>query len=360
MDEFLSHHLHPAETCIICTEPFGTTHHPVSLPCQHIFGAKCIRKWLRKGKGNAGVCPTCRYVVFERKTAQSSFNADSIWKAVYEQPPDRLHALMMEIWSSLQGLWKDQPSGKFSDTDILRQVIIPALKHVARQPSIQRDGTSDPVMDCHNLIVATWNSLGRPNQAGGLAIPFVRLARLMSCASTTLPKWLTTHPRVNRLIWRANSCIGLTERDVKWEFVMEASKLANDRYFPLLHPYTVLVSQSIAHNTQPSTWPERRHEVMNLVVQRCCTKIGGEWPGTPSSQFKDTLVNVHTELSRFQAEKKRMSLRGRDEEQSVVRGLWALARMGVEQRSGVEANTLEEHINGIIGRADGLSGHLQI
>ena len=67
---------------------------------------------------------------------------------------------------------------------------------------------------------------------------------------------------------------------------------------------------------------------MNLVVERYCSKIGVGWKGKPSDKFKDVLVGVYDELRRWQGEKGRMSLRGHDGEEAVMRGIWALAGWG--------------------------------
>ncbi|KAJ4373313.1 hypothetical protein N0V83_003607 [Neocucurbitaria cava] len=326
MDNFLNTQLHPAETCIVCTEPFSSTHQPVALPCKHIFGHECIKRWLKSGRGNTSACPTCRYVVVEKKSPRADFDTSSLWKALCDQPPERLHAFMTKIWSGLQVLWQRHPSGTFSVTEILDQAIIPALIKTARRTDAPNDRNYDPILDCYNLVAASWDSLGRPDSATGLGIPLVRLVRLMSSASTTLPKWLTTNARANRLLWRANACLGISETDVSWDMIMEAATLDDERYFPLLHLYTMLISQSIAHNSHPTPWPTRRHEIMNLVVERCCTKIGGiAWKGKPSNQLKDILVAVYEDLGRYQLEKGKMSLRGNNGEEGVVKGIWALS-----------------------------------
>ncbi|KAF1844259.1 uncharacterized protein K460DRAFT_289817 [Cucurbitaria berberidis CBS 394.84] len=326
MDNFLETQLHPAEICVVCTEPFSLSHQPVALPCKHIFGHECIKKWLKSGQGNSSACPTCRYVVVEKRTPRVDFDTSSIWKALCDQPPERLNSLMMAIWPGLKILWQRHPSGNFSITEILDQAVIPALIKTARRTESPQDRSYDPVLDCYNLVAASWDSLGRPDTATGLAIAFVRLARLMSTASATLPKWLTSTARTNRLLWRANASLGIFELDVSWDFIIEATNLEEEQYFPLLHLYTVLVSQSIAHNSQPTPWPTRRHDIMNLVVERCCTKIGGTfWKGKPSNKFKDVLVAVYEELRRYQLEKGKMSLRGHDGEERVVKGIWALA-----------------------------------
>jgi hypothetical protein len=327
MESFIQSKLQPVECCSICTDPFSAVHQPVTLPCKHIFGYECIKKWLRTGRGNNTSCPNCRAAIYERPHPKSAFDVPSIWKALCEQPPERLHNFMKQVWSGLRILWQRKPDGNFSFTELLDTAVIPALVHTANPDGPRHSRENDPILDCYNLIAASWDSLGRLDTATGLAIPLVRLARLMSSASSTLPKWLTTVPRTNRLFWKANACLDITQPDISWNTVIAASEdIAATQHFPLLHLYTVLLSQSISHSTQPSVWPTRRHEVMNLVVQRCCKKIGGNnWSGKPTNEFKDVLVGVYEELRRYQLDKKKLSLRGHDGEESVVKGMWALA-----------------------------------
>ncbi|KAF2827795.1 hypothetical protein CC86DRAFT_465641 [Ophiobolus disseminans] len=333
MENFISTQLQPVETCSICTDVFSAEHQPVTLPCKHIFGHECIKKWLRTGRGNNAACPCCRLVMYEKQDPKAAFDTSSIWKALGEQPPERLHTFMTKMWSGLQALWQQKPDGKFTITELLDQAIVPALVQTAnsQSPSMARD--NDPFLDCYNLIAASWDSLGRPDTATGLAIPFVRLGRLMSSAGSTLPKWLTTVPRTNRLFWKANACLGITDSDISWDVVMDAYKdLSKTQHFPLLHLYTMLISQGMAHNPQPGSLPTRRHEIMNLVVERCCKKIGGEtWTGKPNNEFKEVLVVVYEELRRYQLEKKKASLRGHDGEETLVMGVWALAGWNVKK-----------------------------
>jgi hypothetical protein len=271
--------------------------------------------------------------MYEKRDPNASFDAPSLWKALCEQPPERLHTFMTRIWSDLQDLWKRKPSGKFSVTELLDKVIIPALDQTASEGGLATLPQHDVLMDCYNFITASWNSLGRPDRATGLAIPLVRLARLISSASTTLPKWMTTVPRTNRLLWTANACLGTTKCHISWDDVIGASQnVASAQHFPLLHLYTLLISQSIAHHAQASGWPTRRHEVMNLVVEQCCKRIGSEgWSGRPSNQFKDVLVLVYEELRKFQLDQKKKSLRGYGNEEEIVKGIWALAVWSVSK-----------------------------
>jgi hypothetical protein len=117
----------------------------------------------------------------------------------------------------------------------------------------------------------------------------------------------------------------MTEGNIDWRYIVEAAKLEDQQYFPLLHLYTVLISQSIAHKEMPREWPTRRHEIMNLAVERCCRKIGGDWDGKASNEFKELLVVVFDELKRHQLDNGKLSLRGHPGEEHVVMGLWGIA-----------------------------------
>jgi hypothetical protein len=331
MENFLNTQLHPSDACNICTDHFSATHHPVALPCKHIFGHECIKRWLKGGRGNTNACPTCRYVVVPKLNRHGSFDVASNWQALCDQPPERLNTFMMKIWSGLHMLWQRKPTGAFTVTSVLDQAIIPALINTALCTNAPEDQRQDSLLDCYNLVAASWDSMGRPDIATGLAIPLVRLARLIASAGAVLPKWLTTNPRANRLIWRANACLPIGEDDISWRYIIEASQQTESPYFPLLHLYTVLISQSIAHYPAPQPYPTKRHELTDLVVERCCTRIGGggaAWKGKPGDELKDILVGVYDELRRYQLEKGKISLRGHDREDAIVKGIWALASWG--------------------------------
>ncbi|KAF2622443.1 hypothetical protein BU25DRAFT_352249 [Macroventuria anomochaeta] len=330
MEAFIKTQLRPVDQCVVCTEPFSATHQPVALDCKHIFGHKCISRWVQDGRGNNASCPVCRHVLVARKNPQPAFDAPSIWKRLCELPLERLHAFMEKLWIGIRDLWKRKPDSKFTISELLEKAIFPALIETGAQAW---SGSHDAFTDAYNLIAASWDSLGRPDRAEGLAVPLVRLARLVSSTATTLPLYLTDLSRTTRLIWKANACLGLTEENISWESIMDVSKLESDRHFPLLHLYTVLISQSIAHKSGPQQpLPTRRYEIMNLVVERCCTKIGrSSYTGKPSNDFKDTLVFVFQELWRYQHEQARLSLRGHAGEETIVRGIWAIAGWPVKR-----------------------------
>ncbi|KAF2683680.1 hypothetical protein K458DRAFT_452324 [Lentithecium fluviatile CBS 122367] len=327
MEDFINRKLKPTESCIVCTEPFDGKHIPVALPCCHIFGHECIKNWLRNGRGNTKSCPFCRRAIFENADPPA-FDTASIWKALDEQPPERLHFFLTDVWARVQQLWRGRLSGNFATAELLDKIILPALLKTA-------DRAANPFMDSFNLLGGSWNSLGRPDRAPGLGEPLVRLAHLMSQSSCVLPKWLTSVQRMNLLFWKANASLTISEDNINWNHIIEAAKLENQRYFPLLHLYTLLISQSLAHMEPPKEWPTCRHGIMNLVVERCCRRIGGDWNGKPSNEFKDLLVVVFEELKRHQLENGKMSLRSHAGEEHVVAGLWAMAmwRRGNAPRS---------------------------
>jgi hypothetical protein len=43
-------------TCTICLESDGLAHEPCKLPCGHVFGEKCIKRW----PDEHSTCPLCR------------------------------------------------------------------------------------------------------------------------------------------------------------------------------------------------------------------------------------------------------------------------------------------------------------
>ncbi|KAJ4288613.1 hypothetical protein N0V90_011850 [Kalmusia sp. IMI 367209] len=316
MENFIDTKLHPTDTCTICTEPFSTKHAPVALSCHHIFGYHCIKNWLRYGRGNTNSCPVCRHLIYPSTTG-SAFTDASIWNTLCEQTTEHIHVLLTALWHRVQKLWVGKLTGTFTTQELLSKVVIPALNKTGGD-------LHGVFLDCYELVASTWNSLGQSDQVRGLAVPLVRLVRLMMQTSSILPKWMTTVPRTSMLFWKANAALGTAAQDVNWAHLMEAAQLANVRYIPLLHLYTVLLSQNIVHS-EPCPFSKRKENAEALVVERCCKRIGGEWGGRPSAEFKEQVLVVYEELRRHQLEEKRLSLRGHEEERAVVMGLWAMA-----------------------------------
>jgi len=325
MEDFIQTKLQPTASCVICTEAFDTSHQPVALRCNHVFGHECIKTWLREGRGNTNSCPFCRYAIYDTDP-EPAFDCHSIWESLCEQPPEHLHDFLSNLWARLQRLWQAKPSGDFSTVDVMQRVVLPALTDTA-------ETHGNPFTDALSLAAASWESLNRPDEPYGLGIPLVRLVRLMSQASSILPKWITTVQRTSMLFWSANAALGLTQHHISWDHMMEAAQLENERYFPLLHLYTVLISQHIAH-TQPENFQQSQRKLIEWVVKRYCEKIGGGWSGKPSGEFKRMLAGVYGSLGKYQVEEKRISLRGHAAEVHVVRGMWATTMWRKEKVGG--------------------------
>lgn len=316
METFIESELQPTEECGICTEAWGDQHRPVALKCRHIFGHQCLLRWLRGGRRNNKSCPLCRDTIYEEETDAVPFETTSIWNALCTQGPLKLAELVERIWSCLKTLRTQHPNRKYTIKQLLDRAIFPTL-------ILTSNGQHNPFEDSYSIIAVTYASLGHPDTAQGLAVPLIRLVKLMEHAWFSIQPSLTTIPRTNALFWCANECIGLEDDSLHWSFLNEACCLENDRYFPFLHLYTVLVSQVVTHHPNAMQWPDLKHERMNLVVARCCKEIGEQWKGHPSNDFKDKLLVVFEELRRHQsAEVRRISLRGSEGEEYIVRGLW--------------------------------------
>jgi hypothetical protein len=327
MEALIDQRLKATETCIVCTEPFSSTHTPVALPCNHVFGHACIKKWLRDGRGNTQSCPYCRHAIISSAISTASneeFTPESVWTALSALPQSHFATLTKHTWAAVQTQWRGRMSADFSISELTDGIVLPALRETCAVYG------SSPFIDALIFVESAWTSLKRAGRSGpltGLTIPFVRLARMMAEASGVLPKWLTSVERVNVLLWNANASLGLGSENIDWDTMMTAATLSptSSHLFPLLHLYTMLISQNIAHSPTPEPFPTCRHEVINLIVERCCRKIGARWTGRPGNEFKERLLYVFVELRRHQCEEGKMSLRGHAGEENVVRGLWGMA-----------------------------------
>ncbi|MCJ1469876.1 hypothetical protein MMC07_008520, partial [Pseudocyphellaria aurata] len=71
------------DPCDICAEEFfGDVHRAVKLPCNHVFGRKCIERWLTPSLNldgasslGANTCPKCRRVFFPQQIQLDSPNS---------------------------------------------------------------------------------------------------------------------------------------------------------------------------------------------------------------------------------------------------------------------------------------------
>ncbi|KAF2265201.1 hypothetical protein CC78DRAFT_543501 [Lojkania enalia] len=294
METFINRQLNPTTECPICLTTFDEHRALVAL------------EWNVEG------CPVCRDNLFahDRPETLSPFTPTMIWNSLCKQAPAQLHIFIRSIWRRLESL---------VDLDILNDTLLPALNDAGTLGQ-----EINPFTQCALLLQALYDGTG-VTTAHSLAVPLIRLARMMEDVFSQLPPYLRNVQRINILLWKANACVGLHDDSIRWDYLNEASTLASNHYFPLLFLYTIMISQSLAHHPSSNHWPKKRHERMNLVVERCCHTIGSDWAGNPSRTFKDKLVIVYEELRRHQCEIGRMSLRGKDGEENIVRGLWQTA-----------------------------------
>ncbi|KAF2647247.1 hypothetical protein K491DRAFT_563201, partial [Lophiostoma macrostomum CBS 122681] len=302
--------LRPVSQCMICQSPFDETHIPVALNCKHIFGQSCLVEWLTNGSGNTGACPCCRQDLLRQN--------NNIWSALTENSDESLQAFLYYLCRFSRTVNGPQISSR----DAYERVIRPALECTAESA-----GQASPFALSRNQLDAAYHQhrLNQAREPGGIAILFHRLTRLSFDAYRIAPLHLRASLPFNNLVWKANVCIGSASAEISWDHLNEASEMGNERYFDFLHLYTVLVSQHLAHEGAKTGWPERRHERMNLVVKSCCHGIGASWIGKPTNKFKDRLALVYEELRRLQLDLGKISLRGGDGEEHVVRGLWQSA-----------------------------------
>ncbi|PVI01212.1 hypothetical protein DM02DRAFT_728058 [Periconia macrospinosa] len=400
--------LRSTSTCGICTEAFSASHPPVALRCTHIFGHKCIKKWLLSRRQNSNTCPLCRSAVFDASVDDGNTNRNSndrgsgigygdtdadLWRALceiaeYEEQHEQEDAMelinefMRKMWEGVCGMSQrhrqshlqketqtkgrnrrrpssssrssscsssslsplpsirkekvdadETTSPSFTAAEYLLNAILPALIHTSSSPdvalpssrSLRRQHQKNRLLflESHNLLHATFLSLNRPSTfTRGLATPLVRLARLLTQCSGVMPRWLTSVARTSHLFWNANACLGGPGQrqieQISWKHIQEATHLTSPRYFPLLHLYTILISQTLVHLPIPQ-------DNVSLILERCCTRIGGSWADSPSTGLKQLCVAVYTELKRCQIEGGAASLRAKTWESDVVRGLWGLA-----------------------------------
>jgi len=52
--------------CAVCMEGYDANHPPIILDCRHIFGEKCVKRWIESGNG---LCPNCRAPLYREDTA---------------------------------------------------------------------------------------------------------------------------------------------------------------------------------------------------------------------------------------------------------------------------------------------------
>ena len=82
--------------CGICQEKYGNVDshpgamdNPIRLPCQHVIGSDCIRRWVSPSEHGKNTCPFCRYIFFSsyQDFEDSLYREMEEWYRATIQPP---------------------------------------------------------------------------------------------------------------------------------------------------------------------------------------------------------------------------------------------------------------------------------
>ena len=112
--------------CPFCIEPYQNSPHserPVRLPCSHVMGRDCLKKWLNSSGANANnnACPTCRAILFERDDELDDDSEDetpppvSQSAAPREQLPEQLGDLRRNVRSYQSGPENTRTQGQYEE-----------------------------------------------------------------------------------------------------------------------------------------------------------------------------------------------------------------------------------------------------
>ncbi|KAF2194577.1 hypothetical protein K469DRAFT_547612 [Zopfia rhizophila CBS 207.26] len=315
MEEFINTKLQPVEVCPICHEDFGTNHVPVTLDCKHIFGHHCLLQWVRSDQVRANTCPTCRDQLFSKSNVG---NNNPHWHSLCQENPIRLAEFVGLLWQHMRHCFKGNFQQAVTDYQLIHNVIRPSLGQLRRSGGAFQQYWA-PVRD-----LPPTGSVTR-----GPYLPLVRLVRVMQDVIDIIPLHVTTIARANMLFWKMNACSYPSARTLVWADLMAASLLAHesDHLFPVLHWFTMVMSQQIFQFYGEYPWASDQNTKERFVTAVCydgVNGIGRHWTSYPGLWFTKSLVEVYEELWRQVRGLRKLSLRGSDWEEPVVRGLWAI------------------------------------
>jgi hypothetical protein len=169
----------------------------------------------------------------------------------------------------------------------------------------------------HDVIAAT-----RGDEPQKMLFPLIRFCYLLWDVHGAMRR--KTSPCINKLLWEGNRCLGIGKPLVQWEDVVEASMLVTGELFPLLHCFTMLLSQALARIALKEEWGEGE----KLERARAMTQeVSVHFEGAPGDEWLIRLAFVVGELKRYQFGIGRVALVGVEKEEHVVRGWWAMANM---------------------------------
>jgi hypothetical protein len=117
-----------------------------------------------------------------------------------------------------------------------------------------------------------------------MAFPLIRLCFLLWDVHNAIKR--KTSPTINVLLWEANRALGTSNPLIQWEDVEDAATLEDSKIFPLIHCFTMLVSQEFARRNLTGPW--MREARLELARKLACESIGPHFEGKPSTQWLES------------------------------------------------------------------------
>lgn len=330
----ISRYVRVSAYCFLCNRPFSTDHAPVAIrACGHIFGYRCLSIILNGGDVDVKAtwsdvsmlapkgaeCPECQVPITHIDSEQRAL---SILRDISSDLPDernKLHAFVEQLRESVA---KEDPDVEPKDyMQFFRRCYTSDGDDILQKALQDAASAGDYFSPFHDAITASRASDPQP-----MGFALLRFCYLL---------WDTHHAMrrkssvsINVLLWEGNRCLGVSNPLVQWEDVEEAAELEDTRLFPLLHCFTMLVSQALARHNLVEPW--LGEERLELARKLACESIGPHFEGEPGELWLVKLVVVVNELKRHQFEMGRRPLAGGSAERSIVRGWWALGNMEAE------------------------------
>jgi len=332
-NDWLQKYLQICATCSICEKPYSAIHIPVVLRhCGHVFGYQCLANTLYGGevdleeawclthgidRGSA-TCPSCDAHVLDSlvehnaRTALERITSDTL-------VPDHLSKLDAFVEQLREGVATVDLNAERKNLMSFFGACYTSdavdFLHNALQDAASAGGYFSPF---HDIITAS--RVGKPQV---MLFPLIRFCYLLWDVHHTMRR--KTSLDINKLLWEGNRCLGLDKPLVQWEEVVEASELDDARLFPLVHCFTMLVSQALVRFNLSEPW--KGDDKLEKGRQMALSTVGVHFEGKPSDEWLSKLVIVVNELKRYQFEMGKEPLSGRAAETHIVRGWWSMANM---------------------------------
>ncbi|KAF1938226.1 hypothetical protein EJ02DRAFT_514681 [Clathrospora elynae] len=324
--------------------PFSKDHVPAALrSCGHIFGYRCLLVILRGGDvdlsttwsevasiGYSGAeCPECQLPIAHVDSEQRAL---SILREISSDTPDhrnKLNAFTEQLRESVASI----------DSDVEMQNIMQFFRrcytsdgHDILQRALHDAASAgDYFSPFHDAI-----STSRGGDPQPMAFPLIRFCFMLWDVHHAIMR--NTSLSINTLLWEGNRFPVVRKPLIQREDVEAASDLEDNKLFPLLHCFTMLVSQALARSNFSSPWLGKQR--LELAQKLACESTGPHFEGKLTDKWLHKLAVIVNELKRHQFEMMRKPLTGNAAEKSIVRGWWGIANVEAEDVERGSASTV--------------------